>query len=430
MSLLRTMREILIFSLPMIIGEIGQIMFGIGDVFVAGHYSTEVLAALGVACGFFFPFIILGVGIMYAVSPTKAHWIAEERCVKVFPGSSLTIALLTGGILTATLLVLTLFIPVFGINPELEGLVQTYLGICSFSIIPALVFAAIKENLLAYDKTVVPNAIILLFNVFNIIANIFFMFTLSLGITGAALATLLSRTLMAVSLYFYARRTIHFKFSLSWDLVISLVKKGIPIGLGNLASGLIFAVVIILVGKMSVLASAANNIIIQLTSLTYMIPCTLASVVAVKVGRATGEKDLDAVRRYSFATIALGVSISSIMALCFLCFPELLLKTATTDLNVVKYGTALLVYVAIFQIPDSIQAIVLGSLRGMGKVKLPAVVGAVCIWLIGLPAGSYLAYSKGMEASGLWAGLAVGLTAMGISLIVIFLRHMRAPVQY
>ncbi len=425
-KLIKHIREIILFALPVIAGEVGQILFGIGDVLVAGRYSTVVLAALGVACGFFFPFMIFGMGVIYAVSPLKAKYMGEKQPLDKFVGTSLSVALSLGTVLTVVVLLATQFIvPLIGLKPEVEPLVQVYLRICSVSIIPALMFAAVKENLLAYEKTLFPNALILGFNVFNIGANILFMFTFGLGIAGAAIATLLSRSLMALVLFAYAYHRMHFRLRFCAQIMKRIFINGIPIALNILVTAFVFSLVTVLVGRMSVLASATNNILIQVTSLTYMVPSSLASVVAVKVGKAYGSRNYHLIKQYSIATICVAVSFAALMATVLYLFPRFIMRLITDDYAVVENGVTLLLYIAVYQIPDSIQATVLGCLRGIGETKVPMIIGSISIWLFGMPTGCYLAYGRNMGAAGLWAGLATGLAVMGMFLSIYFIKRLR-----
>ena len=67
-------------------------------------------------------------------------------------------------------------------------------------------------------------------------------------------------------------------------------------------------------------------------------------------------------------------------------------------------GTGLFLYVAFFQVPDGIQVVLIGMLRGLGQTRIAAITAFVSNWLIGLPFGYWLAFSRGWR-DGLWVGL-------------------------
>jgi len=284
----RSLKEIFLFSFPIIAGQLGQMLFGIGDIVVAGRYSTEVLSALGIATAIFSPFLLIGTGITFAISPLKARMIAQKRDVSALPGTTLALALITGTVLALMVVVSGFCVKALGLESNIESLVCRYLMICAGSMVPVMIFQVLKENLQAREKTLFANGLILFFNLVNLGANVFFIFTLDLGITGAAIATALSRTLMALILYAHAARELTITRQVSFGVMGYLLRKGIPIGLNGLLIGLIFSLVTVLAGKMSVTASAANNILINISSLTYMVPYALASAASVKIAGAYG----------------------------------------------------------------------------------------------------------------------------------------------
>lgn len=419
---LRSLKQIFLFSLPIIAGQLGQMLFGIGDIIVAGRYSTEVLSALGIATAIFSPFLLIGTGITFAISPLKAKMIAQNKNVDALPGTTLFLALITGTVLSLLVVAAAFCVPLMGFDPTIEQLVVDYLIICSVSMLPVMIFQVLKENLQAMEKTLFANGLILFFNLVNLAANVFFIFSLDLGIVGAAIATTLSRTLMALVLYGHAVRVLNINRQVCVSTMLFITRKGLPIGLNGLLVGLIFSLVTVLTGKMSVTASAANNILINVSSLTYMIPYALAGAASVKIARAYGNQDYAGITSYALATLSLGLLSASVMGLLFYAVPEKILGLATGDPQVIHYGATLFFVGAIYQIPDAIQVTIQGCLRGIEITFRPMVYIFVGIWAVGFPAGCFFAYVKGMEAAGLWMGMAVGLTAIAIVNATLFIR--------
>jgi len=419
-------RDLFIFSLPVVAGSISQVFFGIGDVLVAGRYSTLVLAALGVATACFFPFLVVGLGIMSATSPIKARRLGAGECVNLVPSSSLFLSIVLGVILATLLILGTYFlIPLFGYDPQFLLLIQTYLYICGVSIIPALMFKALTENLLALSHTVVPNLLIFLFNFFNVLANVLLMFVFDYGIAGAAIATLLSRTLMTFVLFAYSRHKCVWEFRICKDTIVSIVKIGLPAGFSFLVVGGVFSLVAVLAGRMPLVAAASNNILINISSLTFVIPMAFANVTAVKVGYYYGLKDFKMVNHYLKAAMTLACSVALLSATIFWIFPTDVFALFTDQPKVISYGSTVLFYIALYQLPDALQEIFTGALRGFGKTILPLYFCLFSIWVVGLPFGCYLAYGLDMEVAGLWAGLAIGLTTLAFCLSFYLKRQLK-----
>ncbi|QBG48984.1 hypothetical protein EGM51_16835 [Verrucomicrobia bacterium S94] len=124
--------------------------------------------------------------------------------------------------MAAVLLTARFIVPLIGYESEFEQMIQIYLYISAFSIIPELIFYAIRELLLARSHTVILNLLIFLFNFFNIAVNILLMFGLKLGIAGAAIATLLSRALMALAVFQYSRKKTRWHWKVCGDTMLMI----------------------------------------------------------------------------------------------------------------------------------------------------------------------------------------------------------------
>ena len=310
-----------------------------------------------------------------------------------------------------------------GYSAEVTSMVKVYLYITAISLVPALQFQAIKENLQAYEKTLFANGTILAFNGVNILLNYLLIFTFDLGIVGAAWATTISRFGMMITLGIHGRRYLHYKGACSRELLKSFLKKGIPVGLSSVVTATVFSMVTVLAGTFSVVASAANNIIITISATTFMVPYAIAGAVSVKVGQSLGSKKYGDVRLYTAAGVLLALLFAIFMATLFILFPHGVLSFASRDEVVLQYGIALLITVAIYQIPDAFQTVTLGALRGLGVTFAPFVVSFIGVWLVGFPVGAYLAYKQGMEVQGLWIGLALGLFTNATLLVLLLLRR-------
>ncbi len=425
----KSLRELLIFALPIIVGQMGQMLFGVGDIMVAGRYSNDVLAALGTANGILAPFIMVGLGISYAIGPIVAKYRGEnmERPQAVFTAQALGV--LVGVLLYGLVLVLCLRLDLFGLNPTIEPLVERYLAIAGISIFPMLLFQVYKEYLQAWDRTVYANGLVLVFNVINVALNAIMMFGLvgapEMGIDGAAWATVVSRSLMALVLFAHTKKFRHHVRAIDRSLLREFLRLGLPIGLSTLLEVMAFSTVTVLIGGMDVIVSASHNVVLNLAALTFMIPLGVSSAVSVKVGQAFGAKDQPSLMAWSHSALVFSAAIMIVTASMYTLVPGVLLAFFTDDPLVLSYATSLLFFVALFQLPDGLQVTLFGVLRGMGITKQPMILAFISNWLVGIPTGHVLATKFGMGAAGYWAGLAIGLTGMCLSLGTLFYRHTR-----
>ncbi|MDO9182700.1 MAG: MATE family efflux transporter, partial [Bacteriovorax sp.] len=204
------------------------------------------------------------------------------------------------------------------------------------------------------------------------------------------------------------------------DTLKKIFKLGLPVSFTILCEVLVFTTVTVLVGKMSLIASASQSLVINLTSLTFMVPLALGSSAAVLVGEQLGKKSLHGILKYSLGSLFLALFIQIFFATLYLTIPEKLLGIANNDPAIIAYASALLFWVGLFQIPDGLQVVLSGVLRGLHVTKTPMILGFISYWVIGLPIGCYLTYKRSLEASGLWMGLAIGLLCMCILLIILY----------
>ncbi|OIQ19703.1 MAG: hypothetical protein BM556_04255 [Bacteriovorax sp. MedPE-SWde] len=424
-------KELLIFTFPLIVGQVGQMLFGIGDTFVAGRYSTEALSAIGVGSAIMAPFIMLGVATLFSVSSISSRIRGEGNCPrdeKIW-GSSLILCALIATTLTLCLYILAINLDLFGLHSDISKEVQTYLYWVGISLVPALFFQTAKEYLQSFEKTIFANSLVIFMNIVNLGMNWVFMFGYgpipAMGIKGAALATVITRSVMALVLLVYTFKVAPCTLHYSKQRISELIKLGLPVGLGTLVEVLMFSTVTVLIGKMPIHISAAHNIVLNIAGLTFMVPLAINGTAGVKVSYAFGKKDFDKMESYALGCIVMAQSFMLFTATMYLLIPSQLVSLFTTDQQVVAYGSSLFLLVALFQIPDGLQVTLWGILRGMGISKLPLILTFFGHWLIAIPIGLYLTYKLNMQAKGLWAGLAIGLTIVSFALLGIYFKKLK-----
>lgn len=417
-------KDLVKFSLPIIAGQIGQMLFGIGDLVIAGRYSTEVVSALGIAGSLVSPFLLVGLGITFALSPLASQEVGQKTKSPTLLFTSTFVSTIAGLLVTGPLLILRTQLDFLGLSPHIQELVSSYILICAPSIIMALVFQTAKEYLQAYDETYFANFLILLFNAINIGLNIVLMFGFlglpELGIEGAALATLLTKSLMAIILWVYTYCKHPGTFSFHSQHAKDLLSLGLPISASILVEVMMFTTITVLAGTMGVLISAAHNIALHLASLTFMVPLGLSSACTVRIAQQWGKKDYEKLHQYALAGLQTGAGFMGLSAAAYLFYPEVLARLMSDEPELIAASATLLFYVALFQLSDGIQVVFMGILRGLGVTKRPTLLAFIGNWVLGIPLGIYLAYEQNMMAKGLWLGLAVGLSFMALSLGVLY----------
>ncbi|MEI6245960.1 MAG: MATE family efflux transporter, partial [Acidobacteriota bacterium] len=110
----------------------------------------------------------------------------------------------------------------------------------------------------------------------------------------------------------------------------------------------------------------------------------------------------------------------------YVIMPRQLLGIFTADESVLRIGSTILLIYGALQLFDAWQVVATGALRGLGDTRTPMVLNFVSHWIIGLPVAYWLCFTRGWGVTGLWLGLSIGLTIVGVVLIGVWRVRSRA----
>lgn len=413
------LKELLILALPILAGNIGQMLINIGDVYVAGHFSTNTLAAISVASAIFMTFIIPGIGLCAAVTPVLSNYRGERKPVKQLFGVTIVFSQVLA-VLFFILLWLTIpLIYKIGLSSAILQDTIDYLKISTFSIFGIFLYSALKEFLQSHEIVLFPNIMMGICVFINIALNFIFTFGYgfipSLGTIGLAIASLTVRTLLAFTVFVYCMGFLkRSKFSNIKRYAKDLIKIGLPIAGAMFIEFLGFNFVAVIVGKFDPIYAACHNIIISITSLTYMIPFSISSALSVKIGYANGSKNIDEIKKYTLTSFGFILIYAIITIALYIIFKEPVMRIFSNDPNVIKIGVSIMLIVAGFVTFDGIQGICVGALRGLKQTVQILIIMFLSYALISIPTGLILAYKFNMVLEGFWFGLAVGILVAAI----------------
>ncbi|MBV1923108.1 MAG: MATE family efflux transporter [Flavobacteriaceae bacterium] len=428
---------------PVILGMLGHTLVAFVDNIMVGQLGTAELAAVSLGNSFMFIAMSLGIGFSTAITPLVAEADGEGNFDK---GKSA----FKHGLFLCTVLAIVLFISVFIAEPLLSFMKQPeevvklaipYLNLVAASLIPLIIFQAFKQFSDGMSMTKYPMYATLLANVVNVILNYLFIFGKfgfpELGIVGAAIGTLASRVIMVIYLWYLLSQ--HHKtreyvlnikiFTLSKSMIKKIIDLGFPSAMQMFFEVGIFTAAIWLSGILGKNPQAANQIALNLSSMTFMVAMGLSVAAMIRVGNQKGLKRFRELRRIAFSVLLLSTLFAVVFAILFFIFnssfPKVYLDyddpTKFADnYEVWTIASKLLIIAAIFQISDTIQVVTLGVLRGMQDVKIPTFITFIAYWLIGFPISYYLSMYTDYKSAGIWIGLLAGLTASGIMLFIRF----------
>ena len=425
------------------LGMLGHTFVAFADNVMVGQLGTAELAAVSLGNSFIFIAMSLGIGFTTAITPLVAEADSSNNIVegkKAFKH----------GLVLSTILSVLLFCLILLFKPllykmdqpeEVVELAIPYLDIVALSLIPLIIFQALKQFSDGLSNTKYPMYATIVANIINIVLNYLLIFGSfgfpKLGIVGAGIGTLFSRIIMVYFLWIIFRNRSKFKaYITNFDfrkiekqISLKLFNLGFPSALQMFFEVGIFTAAIWLSGVLGKNPQAANQIALNLSSMTFMVGIGLSVAAMVRVGNQKGLKDFISLRRIAFSIFFLTFLIEIVFASFFLIFREWLptlyldqntLVNLNDNKEVIIIASKLLLIAAFFQIFDGLQVTILGALRGLQDVKIPALITFISYWIVGFPICYYLCLYTKLESIGIWIGLFTGLFVASILLYLRF----------
>ena len=425
------------------LGMLGHTFVAFADNVMVGQLGTAELAAVSLGNSFVFIAMSLGIGFSTAITPLVAE---ADSANNISQGKNA----FKHGLILCTLLSVLLFLIILLLKPlmyymdqpkEVVELAIPYLNYVALSLIPLIIFQALKQFSDGLSNTKYPMYATILANVINIVLNYLLIFGSfgipKLGIVGAAIGTLFSRIIMVYFLWMIFKSKdkfrpyiTNFNFKkIEQKISAKLFNLGFPSALQMFFEVGIFTAAIWLSGVLGKNPQAANQIALNLSSMTFMVGIGLSVAAMVRVGNQKGLNDFISLRRIAFSIFFLTFIIEIIFASFFLIFRDWLptlyidgdtLVNINDNKEVVLIASKLLLVAAFFQIFDGLQVAILGALRGLQDVKIPAFITFVSYWIVGFPVSYYLGLYTSLESVGIWIGLFTGLFVASILLYIRF----------
>jgi MATE family, multidrug efflux pump len=437
-TLRQELRALVALGGPLALSNLAQIAMGTTDVMMMGRLGPDTLAAGALGVNLYLVALIFGIGLLNATTPMIARELGRgSSTVRDVRGIVQQGFWSAGFIAVPCWLVLWWSDPLLiamGQDASLSAAAGTYVHALQWALLPSWCYLVLRSFVSALERPVWALFIGLAAVVVNAAANWCLMLghcgCQPLGIAGSGLATSLSSLLMFAALSLVvciAKPFRHFRlfgelWRLDWPLFRELWRLGLPMAATLSFEVTMFNAAVFLMGIIGAASLAAHSIAIQLASLTFMVPLGIGQAVTVRVGRAYGAQDREAIRRAGWTAFGLAVVFMATMSLTMILAPRLLIS-AFLDLadpnnaGVIDRTVSFLIFAALFQIADGIQVVGSGMLRGLHDARMPMIFALVGYWGIGLPLGALLAFPFGLNGIGIWIGLSTGLAVVACLMV-------------
>lgn len=420
--------------MPLIVGQVGQNIIMLADTIMVGSLGAVALGAAAFASSLFNVFLVFGIGLLapMAAQFARIHGQSNESLGGHFLRHSLLITIAASLILTAGLAALLPFMHWFGQTPEVLQQGAGFLKILIASLLPSMLFQNYKQFTDGTGRPKISMYVMTGGVLLNIFGNYFLIHGYKsfpgYGLNGSAYATLISRWLMALILIAVAHLGPHFRHFLQerwtwkfdWELVQDQLRLGMPNALTFLFEVGAFASASLMMGWFGDDPLAAHQITLSLASTTFLIAVGVGIASSIRVGFEMGRGDPRAARFAAYTSSIMGAVFMILCGLGFYFLRRWLPTFYVKDLDVIEWAAKFFMVVALFQLFDGLQAVTVGSLRGLSDTQWPSFMAFVSYWIIGLPLGYFLAFYGGVGPVGIWLGLLAGLVTSSILLNIRF----------
>ena len=431
---------------PLILTNLAQIALTTTDLIYMGRLGSDELAAGSLAVSLYHTIMIFSMGLVSATIPMLATTLGKRRhAVREVRRT------VRQGLWTAVLVCIPIWLVLWhaedilvamGQNPAIAAKSVEFMHTLQWALLPYLGYIVLRSFLAAMEKpawTLIVAGSAIAFNAFAGWLLIFGHWGFpALGLQGAGLASTLSSIMMFAGLAMVLKRHKRFHryrlFGHVWHADFSRLKDlwrlGLPIAVTYTLETLVFYAAVIMMGIIGTTALAAHAIAMQIASISFMVPVGFSQVATIRVGLAAGRVQPMQMRRAGWTAYALGVGCMGVAAIFMWFAPHTLIGffidvDLPANREVVTMAVQFLAVAALFQLADGAQAVGAGMLRGLHDTRAPMILAAIGYWGLGVPLGAFLAFVAGWGGTGVWAGLATGLTVVAILLTARWMRRSR-----
>jgi MATE family, multidrug efflux pump len=432
------LRATLSLAWPLILANLTQQVIQATDVLLMGRLGAAQLAAATLALNLTWTFNLFLLGLITASAPMMATALGQRfnavRDVRRTFRAGLWLMAIAMPPYWLLLWHVGDLMRGVGISGDLASQGEVFLRAYMWCTAPWLLFQLLRNFVSALER---PRAILGL-SIAGIGLNALLSWSLifghfglpALGLAGGGLGSTLTWSILCGALGAYTgldRRFRRFHLFGHWwrfdrERTFAMVRLGWPIGVTMALEMGVFALAAYFMGWIGAPAVAAHAVALQLAALTFMVPLGLGQAATVRVGLALGRRDEADIMRAGWTAWAIGVGFMGTMALSMWAFSRQLVTLFLADVPanalVVGLAVSFVRIAAAFQLVDGAQVIGAGMLRGLHDTRWPLIFALVGYWVVGLGIGAWLGFGRDWRGVGIWVGLASGLAAVAVLMIV------------
>ena len=428
-SIGRTLR----LALPVTLARTGMLTLVVVDVAMTGHAGAVELAYYGLAMALQVVMLLVGIGLLMGTVVMTAQAVGAgrpEECGGVWR-VSLVHAAAYGAFALALSHGAEWFLVLVGQSPDLARGAGRVLVTLSWGMPALYLFITTSFFLEGINRPAPGVVVMLLANLANGALNWLFMYSGGefsvMGAEGAALSTMIVRWLMFAALAVYVLARIDSpRYGIRGPIVEArgvgrrLRRISYPMGLGHGLESVAFSTMTLFAGLVGPAHIGGYQIAMNLLALAFMCALGFAAAASVGVGNAVGRRDQPGIRMAGWVATGLAAPVLAIVGAVYYGVPDLLVAVYTDDPVVVALAVPSVMLAAFALVPDGVQGVVTGALRGAADVWPATLIYIGAFWLFMVPLGYYFGVRLEGGAPALMTAVVTGGFAAALALAVRF----------
>ena len=425
------LKTIIYFSLPILMGNIFQQIYNISDAIIIGNFlGKESLAAVGSSYQINVLIIAISIGISLETS------IIVSQCFGAKNIEKLKNAVNTGFIFS---LILSFIITIFGfilsnrililINVPENLLLNSniYLKIIFIGVIPTFAYNSLTNILKGIGDSKTPTYILIVTVILNIILDILFIAIMDYGISGAAIATVISQFISFILCFFYVKLKYSnlifskFHFSIDFNILKEILTIGMSAMLQQVLISIGFIVIQILVNSFGTDCIAAFISASRIDAFAELPSINLGQALITFVAQNYGAKKMDRIIKGGKESLILGIIFSIITSIIIFIFPTFFISMFNKNPEIIFIGNQYLRTVSAFYIVFCLMQILNGLLLGYGKSFVPLIASITSFCMFQIPMAILLSKTS-LRYNGIWIAAPIGWTGGMLIRLCYFLK--------
>ena len=402
MTVGKPMRNLLTFSIPLLIGNFAQQLYSTADSIIVGKYVGDTaLSAVGATIPIITMINVLFIAISTGTGVMVSQFFGARQSDKLSEsvGNSITLVLLSSALLMAifvpTSMPLLSFIKT---PPETIEMANQYLVIYTLGVVTIGLYNIISGILRGLGDSFVPLLILIACCLLNVGLDVWFVAGLGMKVAGAALATVLSQafsSVLCIVRLIALKNIVRLKprnFLLKKDILTGLLKLGLPSGITQMIFSFAMITVQSLTNSMGYQVVTCTTAVMRVDGFAMLPNFTFGMAIMTFIGQNIGANDIERVKQGSKDIIKIALTASVILVACVVIFGRYLIEMFTQTEEIIRLGTRQLRILAVGYIAMCFTQVYGGIMRGAGDTMPSMWISIFTSVVIRIPLAYLLAY--------------------------------------